>query len=173
MLRTIAYIIFICTGIFAFTLIVLFFRDQQGIINAGGNPTGEEVEQIPDNIQDAPIQVKTILARLDENYQFRESKERDIFQAYIFQFDVDIKVGGRVRMYVFDEDYSLVRKNLLLLDSFYNFQDSTDFFGKTLYLNDKNGDGQIIRFIIDVRGTTLGFEIVRDEYDRLKGLLLQ
>ena len=32
MLRTIAYIIFLCTGIFAFTLIVLFFRDQSGLV---------------------------------------------------------------------------------------------------------------------------------------------
>ncbi len=28
MLRTIAYVIFLCTGIFAFALIVLFFRSQ-------------------------------------------------------------------------------------------------------------------------------------------------
>lgn len=32
MLRTIAYIIFLCTGLFALTLIVLFFRSQNGVI---------------------------------------------------------------------------------------------------------------------------------------------
>ena len=76
-------------------------------------------------------------------------------------------------MYVFEEDYALVRKNLLLLGPLYNFQDSTDFFGKTMYLNDKIPDDRIVRFITDVRGTAFGFEILRDEYERLKGLLLQ
>ena len=172
MLRTIAYIIFLCTGIFAFTLIVLFFRDQEGIIKSGETPT-QTVDVTDDEPVSATAQAKTILSRLDDAYQFRDSRERDIFQAFIFQFDVDIRVGGGVRMYVFEEEYSLVRKNLLLLDPLYNFQDSTDFFGKTMYLNDKNPDERIVRFITDVRGTTFGFEILRDEYERLKGLLLQ
>lgn len=32
MLRTIAYIIFLCTGLFALALIVLFFRSQNGLV---------------------------------------------------------------------------------------------------------------------------------------------
>lgn len=169
MLRTIAYIIFLCTGIFAFTLIVLFFRDQSSFVTTR-TPTVDSGDTTP---AETTSRAKNVIDRLDRAYRFRTSSERDIFGAFIFQFDVDSRVGGSVRMYKFDEEYSLVRKNMLLLGALYNFQDTTDFFGKTMYLNEKNADGQFVRFITEINGTTFGFELVRDEYETLKGLLLQ
>jgi hypothetical protein len=172
MLRTIAYIIFLCTGIFAFTLIVLFFRDQSGFVSSRTDTT-----QGTTTGGSAPVETtaraKDVIARIDRAYNFNTSQQKDIFGAFIFQFAVDSRVGGGLRMYVFEDEYSLVRKNMLLLGALYNFQDTTDFFGKTMYLNEKNADGQFVRFITDVNGTTFGFELVRDEYEKLKGLLLQ
>lgn len=75
-------------------------------------------------------------------------------------------------MFVFENDYSLIKRNLLLLAPMYNFQDTTDFFGKTMFLNDKTGDGQIVRFITEIDGHAVGFEVLRDEYEHLKSLLL-
>ncbi len=170
MLRTIAYIIFLCTGIFAFTLIVLFFRDQSSFVTTRGTVSDESGAVIP---TETTSRAQDVIARLDRAYKFRTSREKDIFWAFIFQFVVDSRVGGSVRMYKFEEEYSLVRKNMLLLWALYNFQDTTDFFGKTMYLNEKNSDGQFVRFITEINGTTFGFELVRDEYETLKGLLLQ
>ncbi len=163
MLRTIAYIIFLCTGIFAFTLVVLFFRSQSWVIRTSGSDPQTSIIAQDSNTLD----------RIKRAYQFRKSQQNDIFGAFIFTFDVDITVADRVRMYVFKNDYSLIRRNFLLLDSIYNFQDTTDFFGKTMFLNDKQWDGQIVRFITEVNGQTLGFEVLRDEYNTLKSLLLQ
>lgn len=76
-------------------------------------------------------------------------------------------------MYTFENDYSLIRRNLMLLSSMYNFQDTNDFYGKTMFLNDKTGDGNIVRFITEVDGHAVGFEVLRDEYEHLKSLILQ
>ncbi len=165
MLRTIAYIIFLCTGIFAFFLIVLFFRSQNGITNA-------PVWSKSPPIISASVNDK-VLSKVEKAYDFRTSSQKDVFGAFIFTFPVDITVADRIRMYVFENDYALIRRNLLLLDSMYTFQDTTDFFGKTMFLNDKTGDGQIVRFITEIDGHAVGFEVLRDEYNDLKSLLLQ
>ncbi len=146
MLRTIAYIIFLCTGIFAFTLIVLFFRSQTGIVNQVLPSPGEEKPVISASVNDK------VLAKVKKAYSFRKSNQNDIFGAFIFNFPVEITVSDHIRMYVFENDYSLIRRNLLLLGTLYNFQDTTDFFGKTMFLNDKTGDGQIVRFITEIDG---------------------
>ncbi len=131
MLRTIAYIIFLCTGIFAFFLIVLFFRSQndsqRGIVGAGSDKTPIVSTSVNDKV----------LVKVEKAYNFRKSSQNDVFGAFIFNFPVDITVADRVRMYVFENDYALIRRNLLLLSAMYNFQDTTDFFGKTMFLNDK------------------------------------
>lgn len=166
MLRTIAYIIFLCTGIFAFFLIVLFFRSQDGIIRDSGD-TETRRPIISTSVNDK------VLSKIWKSYQFRKSTQNDIFGAFIFTFPVEITVTDRIRMYVFENDYALVRRNLLLLSSLYDFQDTTDFFGKTMFLNDKTGDGQIVRFITEIDGHAVGFEVLRDEFSDLKSLLLQ
>ena len=167
MLRTISYIIFLCTGIFAFTLIVLFFRSQNGISTGIGTKT-------PDTGSAVSTTMDTkVLDKLNQEYQFHSTTQNDIFGAFIFTFPVQIRVADRVRMYIFENDYALIRKNLLLLWPVYTFQDTTDFFGKTMFLNDKSGDGQIIRFITEIDGHTVWFEVLRDEYEHLKSLLLQ
>jgi hypothetical protein len=145
MLRTIAYIIFLCTGIFAFFLVVLFFRTQNGTVK---NTTGTDTRSpiISTTVNDK------ILSKVEKTYKFRKSTQNDIFGAFIFNFPVEITVADRIRMYVFENDYALIRRNLLLLDSIYTFQDTTDFFGKTLFLNDKTGDGQIVRFVTEIDG---------------------
>lgn len=166
MLRTIAYIIFLCTGICAFFLIVLFFRSQNG----QGKTTVSGDTRAP--VISASVNDK-VLAKVEKAYNFRTSSQDDIFGAFIFTFPVEITVADRVRMYVFENDYALIRRNLLLLGAMYNFSDTTDFFGKTMFLNDKTGDGQIVRFITEIDGHAVGFEVLRDEYNDLKSLLLQ
>lgn len=166
MLRTIAYIIFLCTGIFAFFLVVLFFRTQHTIPkNTSSNDTRSPI--ISTSVNDK------ILSKVEKTYKFRKSTQNDIFGAFIFNFPVEITVADSIRMYVFENDYALIRRNLLLLDSMYTFQDTTDFFGKTLFLNDKTGDGQIVRFVTEIDGHAVWFEVLRDEYNDLKSLLLQ
>ena len=110
---------------------------------------------------------------MNKGYKFRSSQQNDIFGAFIFNFPVDIRVADRVRMFVFENDYALIKRNLLLLTPMYNFQETNDFFGKTMFLNDKTGDGQIVRFITEIDGHAVGFEVLRDEYEHLKSLLLQ
>jgi hypothetical protein len=166
MLRTIAYIIFLCTGIFAFFLIVLFFRSQNGQVKT----TLGSDDRAP--VISASVNDK-VLSKVEKAYDFRKSSQEDIFGAFVFTFPVKITVADRVRMYVFENDYALIRRNLLLLSAMYNFQDTTDFFGKTMFLNDKTGDGQIVRFITEIDGHAVGFEVLRDEYNDLKSLLLQ
>lgn len=161
MLRTIAYIIFLCTGIFAFSLIVLFFRSQD-VKLPQMNTTG--------------IQVASSGKKLDiikKAYTFNSSAQKDIFGVSIFRFDVDIRTSDSIRMYVFHDDYATIKKNLLLLDSIYTFSEVDESFGKVLFLNDKTANDQIVRFITETDGTVLGFEVLKDEYNRLKGLLLQ
>lgn len=166
MLRTIAYIIFLCTGIFAFFLIVLFFRSQNWQVKT---TVDWDVRKpiISTSVNDK------VLVKVEKAYNFRKSSQNDVFGAFIFTFPVEITVADRVRMYVFENDYALIRRNLLLLSSMYNFQDTTDFFGKTMFLNDKTGDGQLVRFITEIDGHAVGFEVLRDEYNDLKSLLLQ
>ncbi len=161
MLRTIAYIIFLCTGIFAFSLIVLFFRSQDvptPQINRGG---GQAISS-----------AKT-LNSIKKAYTFTSSVQKDIFGVSIFRLDVDIRTSDRIRMYVFHDDYATVKKNLLLLDSIYTFSEVDEPFGKVFFLNDKTSSDQIVRFITEADGVVLGFEVLKDEYSRLKGLLLQ
>lgn len=166
MLKTIAYFIFLCTGVFAVFLIVLFFRDSQmnkwwatntwvtpSIVGTSGN--------------------NKVLTKLESKYKFHKSSQNDVFGAFIFHFSVESRVAGPIRVYIFENDYSLIRRNLLLLSSMYTFTDTTDFFGKTMFLNDKTGDGQIVRFITEIDGRTFGFEVLRDEYNDLKSLILQ
>lgn len=167
MLRTIAYIIFLCTGIFAFTLIVLFFRSNNGIQKNTPPASDTRAPIISDSVNEK------VLSKLEKTYKFRKSSQNDVFGAFIFTFPVEIRVADRVRMFIFENDYSLIRRNLLLLDSMYTFQDTTDFFGKTMFLNDRTGDGQIVRFITEIDGHAVGFEVLRDEYNDLKSLLLQ
>jgi hypothetical protein len=121
MLRTIAYIIFLCTGIFAFFLIVLFFRSQ----NEGQKGVVGTSDKTP--IVSASVNDKSHLLKSEKAYNFRKSSQNDVFGAFIFNFPVDITVADRVRMYVFENDYALIRRNLLLLDTMYTFQDTTDF----------------------------------------------
>lgn len=166
MLRTIAYIIFLCTGIFAFFLIVLFFRSQDGSVKTGST-TDTRRPIISTSVNDK------VLSKVEKAYEFRKSTQDDVFGAFIFTFPVEITVADRIRMYVFENDYALIRRNLLLLSNLYDFQDTTDFFGKTMFLNDKTGDGQIVRFITEIDGHAVGFEVLRDEYGDLKSLLLQ
>lgn len=145
MLRTIAYIIFLCTGIFAFFLVVLFFRTQNGT----GSVTPSTENRSP--IISTSVNDK-VLSKVEKSYKFRKSTQNDVFGAFIFNFPVEITVADRIRMYVFENDYALIRRNILLLSSMYTFQDTTDFFGKTMFLNDKTGDGQIVRFITEIDG---------------------
>lgn len=145
MLRTIAYIIFLCTGIFAFFLIVLFFRSQNGSTSST-TPSDTRRPIISTSVNEK------VLSKLEKAYEFRKSTQDDVFGAFIFTFPVEITVADRIRMYVFENDYALIRRNLLLLSNLYEFQDTTDFFGKTMFLNDKTGDGQIVRFITEVDG---------------------
>jgi hypothetical protein len=166
MLRTIAYIIFLCTGIFAFFLIVLFFRSQNGSTSST-MPSDTRRPIISTSVNEK------VLSKLEKAYEFRKSTQDDVFGAFIFTFPVEITVADRIRMYVFENDYALIRRNLLLLSNLYEFQDTTDFFGKTMFLNDKTGDGQIVRFITEIDGHAVGFEVLRDEYNDLKSLLLQ
>lgn len=166
MLRTIAYIIFLCTGIFAFFLVVLFFRSQNGSTSST-TPSDTRRPIISTSVNEK------VLSKLEKAYEFRKSTQDDVFGAFIFTFPVEITVADRIRMYVFENDYALIRRNLLLLSNLYEFQDTTDFFGKTMFLNDKTGDGQIVRFITEVDGRAVWFEVLRDEYNDLKSLLLQ
>lgn len=161
MFRTIAYIIFLCTGIFAFSLIVLFFRSQD-VSLPQVNSTGGQVASSG----------KT-LDIIKKAYTFESSAQKDIFGVSIFRLDVDIRTSNRIRMYVFRDDYLTIKKNMLLLDNLYSFSEVDEPFGKVLFLNDKSGDDQIVRFITLVDGVVLGFEVMKDEYSRLKGLLLQ
>mgnify|MGYP003480026216 CR=1 FL=1 len=166
MLRTVAYIIFLCTGIFAFTLIVLFFRSQSGVVSKWLTTR-----------TDAPvvseIVTQKVLEKVNKAYKFRASQQNDVFGAFVFNFSFDSRVADRVRMYTFENDYSLIRRNLMLLGSMYNFQDTNDFYGKTMFLNDKTGDGNLVRFITEVDGHAVGFEVLRDEFEHLKSLILQ
>lgn len=161
MLRTIAYIIFLCTGIFAFSLIVLFFRSQDvklPQVNSGGAQivaSGKKLDVIK------------------KAYTFSSSAQKDIFGVSVFRFDVDIRTSDRIRMYVFRDDYLTIKKNLLLLDSIYTFSEVDEPFGRVFFLNDKTASDQIVRFVTEVDGVVLGFEVLKDEYSRLKGLLLQ
>lgn len=161
MLRTIAYIIFLCTGIFAFALIVLFFRSQ-GIETPKVNTGGSQI-----------VSSGKTLSTIKKAYTFQSSSQKDIFGVSIFRFDVDIRTSDRIRMYVFHDDYLTIKKNLLLLDSIYNFSEVDEPFWKVLFLNDKTASDQIVRFITQVDGVVLGFEVMKDEYNRLKGLLLE
>lgn len=77
MLRTIAYIIFLCTGIFAFTLIVLFFRDQSSFVTTRNPVTSEDgTDSTP---TETTSRAQDVIARLDRAYKFRTSREKDIF----------------------------------------------------------------------------------------------
>jgi len=165
MLRTIAYIIFLCTGIFAFFMVVLFFRSQNGQTQTTPRTDREPVISLSVNDK--------VVTKLKKSYNFRKSAQQDVFGAFIFDFPVEITVADRVRMFVFENDYALIRRNLLLLSAMYDFTDTTDFFGKTMFLNDKTGDGSIVRFITEIDGHAVGFEVLRDEYNDLKSLLLQ
>jgi hypothetical protein len=167
MLRTIAYIIFLCTGLFALTLIVLFFRSQNSIVTRTTLSSSDDKTVVSTSVN------QKVLEKVNKDYKFRTSQQNDVFGAFIFNFPVDIRVADRLRMYVFENDYSLIKRNLLLLGALYNFQDTSDFFGKTMFLNDKTGDGQIVRFITEIDGHAVGFEVLRDEYEHLKSLLLQ
>ncbi len=163
MLRTIAYIIFLCTGIFAFSLIVLFFRSQNVSVPQVDTTTGKTVFTSSNKTLDA----------IKRSYTFRTTSQKDIFGVSVFRLDVDIRTSDRIRMYVFHDDYMTVKKNLLLLDSIYSFSEVEESFGKVLFLNDKVGNDQIVRFITETDGVVIGFEVLKDEYNRLKGLLLQ
>ena len=165
MLRTLAYIIFFCTGLFVFVLIVLFVRSQDnttptGTIDSRTTFLGTSHDQ------------KT-LDTVIRAYKFHSTEQKDIFGTLIFQFDVDIMMSDHIMMYHFTEDYSTIKKNLLLLGALYDFRETTDFFGKTFFLNDKSGDTRIIRFVTEVDGRAVGFEVLKVEYDRFKSLLLQ
>jgi len=116
MLRTIAYIIFLCTGIFAFSLIVLFFRSQ-----------GVEVPQIGQS-DEVNVTSKKVLDTIQKTYTFTNSPQKDIFGVSLFRFDVDIKTSDRIRMYVFQDDYATIKKNLLVLDSIYTFSEVDEPF---------------------------------------------
>lgn len=161
MLRTIAYIIFLCTGIFAFSLIVLFFRSQD-----------VELPEINNSGTQVASSGKT-LDVLKKAYTFSSSSQKDIFGVSVFRLNVDIRTSDRIRMYVFHDDYATIKKNLLLLDSIYTFSEVDEPFGKVFFLNDKAANDQIVRFVTEVDGIVLGFEVLKDEYGRLKGLLLQ
>jgi hypothetical protein len=116
------------------------------------------------------------LDKIKKSYTFSSSKQKDIFGVSIFRFDVTILTSDRLRMYVFQDDYTTIKKNMLLLDNIYTFSEIDEPFGKVLFLNDKNdaiANDQIVRFITGVDGAVLGFEVLKDEYPRLKGLLLQ
>jgi hypothetical protein len=89
MFRTIAYIIFLCTGIFAFSLIVLFFRSQDVPLPQVNNQGGQVASS------------GKVLDILKKSYSFQSSKQKDIFGVTIFRFDVDIRASERIRMYVF------------------------------------------------------------------------
>jgi len=161
MLRTVAYIIFLCTGIFAFSLIVLFFRSQDVELPQVNNTWGHIVSS------------GATLNAIKKAYTFKSSPQKDIFWVSIFRFDVDIRTSDRIRMYIFHDDYATIKKNLLLLDTLYSFSEVDEPFGKVFFLNDKTADDQIVRFITEADGIVLGFEVLKDEYSRLKGLLLQ
>lgn len=161
MLRTIAYIIFLCTGIFAFGLIVLFFRSQNVTLPS----TNTGVKQ--------SVSSNSTLNTLKKTYDFKSSDKKDIFGVSIFKMGVDIRTSDRIRMYVFEDDYMTVKKNLLLLESIYTFSEVQELFGAVLFLNDKIENSGIVRFVTEVDGVVLGFEAVKEEYDWLKGLLLQ
>jgi hypothetical protein len=140
--------IFLCTGLFALTLIVLFFRSQNGSVT-------RTITRSSDDTTVNELADKKILEKINKSYKFRSSQQDDIFGAFIFNFPVEIRVADRVRVYIFENDYTLIKRNLMLLSPVYNFQDTTDFFGKTLFLNDKTGDTQIVRFITEIDGTTV------------------
>jgi len=161
MFRTIAYIIFLCTGIFAFSLIVLFFRSQDVQLPQANN-NGNQIISSGKTLND-----------IKKAYTFNTSSQKDIFGVSIFRFDVDIRTSDRIRMYVFQDDYETIKKNLLLLDTLYSFSEVDESFGKVFFLNDKMRDDRIVRFITQIDGVVLGFEVMKDEYSRLKGLLLQ
>ncbi len=126
MLRTIAYIIFLCTGIFAFSLIVLFFRSQDVKI------------PLMNTVGTQAVSSGKMLDRIKKAYTFKNTSQKDIFGVSIFRFDVTIQTSDRLRMYVFQDDYATIKKNMLLLDNIYAFSEVDEPFGKVFFLNDKN-----------------------------------
>jgi len=71
MLRTIAYAIFICTGVFAFFLIMLFVRSQSNSGTSAMSNVGNTIPSVASN--------GSIMQRLEQNYSFRKSTQKDIF----------------------------------------------------------------------------------------------
>jgi hypothetical protein len=68
MFRTIAYIIFLCTGIFAFSLIVLFFRSQD-----------VSLPQLNGEGAQAVTSSGATLDIIRKSYTFSSSAQKDIF----------------------------------------------------------------------------------------------
>ncbi len=163
MFRIIAYIIFICAWISSFFLIFTFLGSE--------NMTSRKSQNsfISNNVSKNSSKLQS----LESYYAFKKSTQNDVFGAFIFNFWVKILVSDRVRMYVFDNDYTLIRRNLLLLWDIYDFTDSDDLFWKTFFLNEKNGDSPLIRFLTEIDGRAVWFEVFRDEYTNLKSLLLK
>ena len=97
----------------------------------------------------------------------------DIFGFYIFgSLPVSTYSTTYARIYVFDDQYHIIRKNLQVASGFYEINETGTFFDKSFFLNMSEKDG-IVRFVFEHEDTTIGIEILEREYESFKTLLLE
>lgn len=129
-------------------------KDFQMKLNPGETP-------IPDSMSQ----------KLSANYQITPVEVSDVFGFYIFAnlpfsaYSIDT-----ARVYAFSDPYYIIRRNMFLLDTYFTFNETNTFFGKSFFLNAIQDDS-IVRFVFEYENKTFGVEVLRSEYEELKQTL--
>ena len=185
-MKTVGYVLFVCTGIFALVVIsAVVFDDVRLMLSPWsdtetGSPDTSELQQ----------QVDILKKQVDQLYDDRPAKriinfpsalrkkfddiaifERtDLFGSYVLDLPFTSYESDGVVWYVFEHNYTTVYNHFSSLGSIFVLNETHTFYGKSFFLNAKKPDGYV-RVIFEFQGKIIWFQVKNQDYLRVKDLL--
>ncbi len=92
-----------------------------------------------------------------------------IFESIDYTTYVDEKSG--VKIFVFNESYTVMRSNLKLISWVYTINETDTFFDASFFLNPTSKNDSRIRFVTALDNHAIGFEMTKSQYTLIKKLL--
>ncbi|MDD2486935.1 MAG: hypothetical protein PHS92_01010 [Candidatus Gracilibacteria bacterium] len=143
--------------------------EESGMTNIGaladtGTVAIDELEKIPASIR---IKLEKISLKKIENRGIYDINKLDKDVYYTSYYDET----NKILVYVFESNYGIMMDHFRT-DKTYKINEANNFFGYGFYLNPIKKDDKV-RFVIQIEGKSIGFEVNKGNYELLKKILLK
>lgn len=139
----------------------------------GGEITAMKAADIAKG-EDVPLS-GVLLMKIMPDLSPKKIPNEGIFNIHVLgnvRFNTYYDAKKKVKFFAFAETYDVMLANMKLLDKLYTVNETSQFFGKTFFLNPKKSD-DFVRFVTFLEGRAVGVEVPKKFYNTLKTMLLK